>query len=157
MGTSTVGRMLLSHNFDVSPDDFPPLNREAFTEVFRAGLSHDAQIQCRQVSHPHWIVEIRFPANTFSPAQIGDLCAKALMAKRRSQHQAGLVPNILVLGGLKSTPTTSSSPEALQPGEWGVDVVETPDGAAFLQQIAWATTISQRPHDTVFKVELKGD
>ncbi|MEL6381635.1 MAG: DUF2656 domain-containing protein, partial [Cyanobacteria bacterium J06626_18] len=156
-GIPTSGRMLLSHNFDVSPNDFPPLSREAFTEVFRAGLNAYELIQCQQVNHPHWIVEIRFPADALSPSQVGELCAKALGDKRRSPPPNNAIPHILILGGLKSTPPTSNSPDTLQPGDWGVDVVETPDGEAFLQKIAWDTTVSQRPADTVFKVELKDD
>ena len=157
MGNPIVGRMLLSHNFDVSPDDFPSLSREAFTEVFRAGLSNHKQLQCRQLNHPHWIVEIRFPADTLSPSQVGELCAEALADQRRSPPPHQAIPHILVLGGLKSTPPTSNSPEALQPGDWGVDVVETADGEAFLQKITWEMMVSQRPADTVFKVELKDD
>jgi hypothetical protein len=101
-------------------------------------------------------VEIRFPLETISPLQVGELCAQALTAKRQSQNLATSMPNILVLGGLKTTPPTSSSPDALQPGEWGVDVVETTSGDEFLQKIDWDTTVSQRSADTVFKVEGKG-
>lgn len=150
------GRMLLSHNFDVSPDTVPALSREEFAEVFRSSLSVYEQLQCRLVNHPHWTVEILFPTNEFSPQQVGELCAKALAEKRRSQQlSADNNPEILVLGGIKTTPPTSDSPDALQPGNWGVDVVETPSGQAFLQNIAWDTTIAQKPADSVFKVEIK--
>ena len=53
------------------------------------------------------------------------------------------------------TPPTSSAPDALQPGEWGVDVVETADGNTFLQAIAWEATIASKSADSVFKVEWK--
>ncbi|MDZ8052736.1 MAG: DUF2656 domain-containing protein [Aulosira sp. ZfuVER01] len=152
----SLGRMLLSHNFDVSPDTIPALSREEFAEVFQSGLSAYEHLQCRLVNHPHWTVEILFPTNKFSPQQVGELCAQALAQKRRSQQlSADSHSEILVLGGIKTTPPTSDSPDALQPGNWGVDVVETRSGEAFLQAIAWDATIAQKPADSVFKVELK--
>ncbi len=150
------GRMLLSHNFDINPDTVPALSREEFAELFKSSLSVYEQLQCRLVNHPHWTVEILFPKDEFSPQQVGELCAKALAEKRRSQQlSAETIPQILVLGGIKTTPPTSDSPDALQPGNWGVDVVETPSGEAFLQKIAWDTTIAEKPADSVFKVEIK--
>lgn len=150
------GRMLLSHNFDVSPDTIPALSREEFAEVFQSGLSAYKNLQCRLVNHPHWTVEILFPTNEFSPQQVGELCAQALADKRQSQQlKVDTMPEILVLGGIKTTPPTSDSPDALQPGNWGVDVVETRSGEVFLQAIAWDATIAQKPSDSVFKVELK--
>jgi hypothetical protein len=143
------GRLLLSHNFDVSPDLVPALSREEFVDVFR--LSLPEALPCRQVNNPHWIVEILFPAAEYSPSQIGELCAQALADKRRTGNA---IPEILVLGGIKTTPTTSDSPDALQPGDWGVDVVETRSGEAFLQAIAWEATVAQKPADSIFKVAL---
>lgn len=148
--------MLLSHNFNVSGDIVPALSREEFTQVFQSGLSAYQNLQCRLVNHPHWIVEILFPTPEFSPQQVGELCAQAIAQKRRSQQlSADYFPEILVLGGIKTTPPTSDSPDALQPGNWGIDVVETSSGEAFLQAIAWDATIAQKPVDSVFKVELK--
>lgn len=151
--------MLLSHNFDVSPERVPALSREAFTEVFRTGLSAHPTLKCRMVAHPHWTVEVLFPTAEFAPAQVGELCAEALARQRRQQVSSALpkiLPEILVLGGIKTTPPTSGSPDALQPGDWGVDVVETESGDAFLQGINWNATIAQKSADMVFKVELKG-
>jgi Protein of unknown function (DUF2656) len=146
--------MLLSHNFDVTPDILPPLSREEFSEVFRAGLMA-TRLQSRLLNHPHWVVEIVFPTAEFSPDQVGELCARSLSAARQSQRlNKAVTPEILVLGGLKTTPPTSDSPDALQPGEWGVDVVETLSRTAFLQSIAWDATIAQKPVDSIFKVEL---
>ncbi|MBW4657332.1 MAG: DUF2656 domain-containing protein [Drouetiella hepatica Uher 2000/2452] len=152
--------MLLSHNFDVSPDIVPALSREEFVEVFRSSLPEP--LQCRQVNNPHWIVEILFPSSEFSPQQVGTLCAKALAEKRqvekrqaeKRQVEKDQLPQILVLGGIKITPATSDSPDALQPGDWGVDVVETRSGEDFLQAIAWETTVAQKPADSIFKIEL---
>jgi hypothetical protein len=148
---TSQGRMLLSHNFDVSPDLFAALSREEFTAVFAEGLSAQKTLHCRMVESPHWIVEVLFATDEFSPEHVGELCAQALAKKRRMQQDT--VPEILVLGGLKTTPPTSDSPDALQPGNWGVDVVETQSARAFLQGIGWENTIAQRPPDSVFKVE----
>ncbi|OLP19336.1 hypothetical protein BST81_06170 [Leptolyngbya sp. 'hensonii'] len=158
MNENYLGRMLLSHNFDVGGDSIPALNREEFFAVFREGLNSQIPLQCRLVNNPHWIVEIRFPSDEFSPAQVGQLCALALVEKRQAQGvPAAAMPEVLILGGLKTTPPTSDSPDALQPGEWGVDVVETTDGATFLQTIQWNTVIAEKPQDSIFKVELKTD
>lgn len=148
--------MLLSHNFDVSSDIVPVLSREEFTAVFEVGLSQAKLLQSRLVNHPHWIVEILFPIAEFSPGQVGKLCAEALVSKRQAQ-QVSKMPDILVLGGIKTTPPTSDAPGSLQPGEWGVDVVETFSSQAFLQAIAWDATIAQKPADSVFKIERKGN
>jgi hypothetical protein len=156
LSNSAKGRMLLSHNFDVSTDIAPALSREEFAEVFQQGLSDRPSCQTRLVSHPHWTVEILFDRNQFSPNQIGEFCAQALADRRISQGLARQsLPEILVLGGVKNTPPTSDSPDALQTGDWGVDVVETSVGANFLQGISWDATISSKPVDEIFKVELK--
>ncbi|WP_017653341.1 DUF2656 domain-containing protein [Fortiea contorta] len=148
--------MLLSHNFNISSDSVPALSREEFADVFQSGLSAYQHLRCRLLDHPHWTVEILFPTDEFSPQQVGELCAQALATKRQTQQiSPDTTPEILVLGGMKTTPPTSDSPDALQPGNWGVDVVETPSGEAFLQAIAWDTTISQKPAESIFKVELK--
>jgi Protein of unknown function (DUF2656) len=144
--------MLLSHNFDISPDVLPALSREEFAEVFRLGLSAQPTLHCRLIDHPHWTVEVLFATPEFSAQQVGGLCAQALAEARSPHITSGAKPEILVLGGLKTTPPTSNSPDALHPGEWGVDVVETPSGDAFLQGIAWETTIAQKPPDSIFKV-----
>jgi hypothetical protein len=148
--------MLLSHNFDVTSDNVPALSREEFAEVFQLGLSDRLSCQTRLIDHPHWIVEILFDLDKFTSKQIGEFCAQALADKRISQGlEPTSIPEILVLGGLKTTPPTSNAPDALQTGEWGVDVVETPLGATFLQGISWETTIASKPPDTIFKIELK--
>jgi hypothetical protein len=147
-------RMLLSHNFNVSSEAISPLSLEEFTAVFQEGLAEDTQIKCRQVNHPHWMVEIVFDKDSFSPQQVGELCAKALAGKRQQQGIA-IDYEILILGGVKTTPATSNAPDALQTGDWGVDVVETPSGTEFLQAIAWENTITQHLPENIFKVELK--
>jgi hypothetical protein len=145
-------RMLLSHNFDIKDESVPILSREAFTEVFVDGFGAHPEVQCRQVENPHWIVEIVCPANFLTPEQVGAKCAQILAASRNSSIDS-IDFDILILGGIKTTPATSNSPDALQPNQWGVDVVETKSGEKFLQSINWETTIAGKPTDTIFKVE----
>jgi hypothetical protein len=148
--------MLLSHNFDVSTDVAPALSREEFAEVFRLGLCDRISCQTRLINHPHWIVEILFDHNEHSSKQIGEFCAQTLADQRiRQGLDRKSLPEILILGGIKTTPPTSNSPDALQTGDWGVDVVETLVGATFLQGVSWDTTIAAKPVDEIFKVELK--
>jgi hypothetical protein len=143
MSTSNQGRMLLSHNFNIQSATVPALSRLEFTAIFQTGLGAD--YQCQEVDSPHWIVEVLFPVDR-SPQVVGEAVATALAAARKANLE------ILALGGLKSTPPTSPLASALQPGEWGVDVVETADGAKFLQSIDWAKTVSGRSTATFFAV-----
>lgn len=155
MNNLTTGRMLLSHNFDISDNRVSPLSREQFTEIFIAGFRDLETVKCRLVNNPHWIVEILFPINELTPPQIGEKCAH-ILKKQRIEHLSAeqSLPDILILGGIKTTPATNPSPDALQTGEWGVDVVETASAAQFLPKIGWEAAIAEKPADTVFKVEL---
>ena len=63
MTEEKMGRMLLSHNFTITDNLVPKLSIDEFTQVFSEGLSEYENINCRQLSHPHWIVEILFPLN----------------------------------------------------------------------------------------------
>jgi hypothetical protein len=146
---SNLGRMLLSHNFQISPKVLPVLSREDFTAIFTAGLGE--QIRCQILDNPHWIVEILYPVASFTPQQIGELCGQALAAQRQPSYGKF---DILVLGGLKTTPPTSDSPLALQPGNWGVDVVEASSGQEFLRSINWDTMIADKPAAAIFQVEI---
>lgn len=149
MNESNLGRMLLSHNFQISPEILPALSRSEFTAVFAEGL--DKPMQCRMLDNPHWVVEVLFPADVLLPRQVGELCAQVLATKRQP---APSNVEILVLGGLKTTPPTSDSPEALQPGNWGVDVVETSSSEEFLKSIHWDTMIADKPSTAIFRIEL---
>ena len=154
MTKSERGRMLLSHNFDISEDIFPKLNISEFTQVFTDELSKYPQIQVRQLNHAHWLVEILFPSDEFSPPQVGEFCAEALVNKRMSQTQNNdSLPDILILGGLKKTPPLSDDPDALQTGEWGIDVVETQSAENFLIGIEWETKTANKTIENVFKIE----
>ncbi len=154
MSEIETGRMLLSHNFDISNDIFPELSLQEFTQVFIEGLSQYDGVKCRQVNHPHWMVEILFPKNSFSPPTIGEMCATALVNTRMSQkNKDDSLPDILILAGLKTTPPLSDSPDTLQPGEWGVDVVETTSAEKFLTELGWEEKTAGKTIDRVFKVE----
>jgi Protein of unknown function (DUF2656) len=146
--------MLLSHNFDITDGSLPALSREEFAEVFRSGLSDDTRMQCRSIAHPHWIMEILFTGD-LAPNTVGSECARILAQHR--QQAVGTRADILVLGGIKTTPPTSPDPDALQPGQWGVDVVETSSGDLFLTKIEWAATIAPKPADSIFQVQLSID
>ena len=154
MANLLQARMLLSHNFNISEDSLPVLSREEFTQVFIDGLQDVAK--CRLVINPHWIVEVLFDDKKYSSVEMGEYCANALAKVRKDQIKNGQqMPQILILGGIKTTPGTSNSPDFLQTGEWGVDVVETADGDSFLAQINWESMITGKPSETIFKVELK--
>jgi Protein of unknown function (DUF2656) len=148
------GRMLLSHNFDITDGSLTGLSREEFAEIFRTGTSDDTRIQCRSIAHPHWIMEILF-ASDLTPQAVGTECARILAQYR--QQAASNRADILILGGIKTTPPTSPDPDALQPGQWGVDVVETGNGDLFLTKIDWDATIAPKPADSIFKVQLPRD
>jgi hypothetical protein len=139
-------RMLLSHNFNVTPDVLPELDRSQFATVFQTGLGDRAQVRELQNS-PHWIVEVLFTTPE-TPTSIGEAIAQSLTTYRQTNH--GNNAHVLALGGLKTTPPTSDSPDALQPNQWGVDVVETADAEVFLTGLNWTATIATRPADSVF-------
>jgi Protein of unknown function (DUF2656) len=146
------GRMLLSHNFNLTDERVPMLSREAFAAIFTEGLA-GMSIECQPIDHPHWIVEVCFGTD-LSAEQAGAQCAQVLLEARQIQQpHPDRFPIILMLGGLKTTPATGPLP-ALQPGEWGVDVVETASAELFLREIGWTETVATRSPDTVFKVVL---
>jgi hypothetical protein len=149
-------RMLLSHNFDLTDGNTPALSREAFTQVFIDGFSLHPEIKCRQVDNPHWIVEVLCVAGFLMPQQVGEKCAQ-ILADSRKQSLGSIDFDTLALGGIKTTPATSNSPDALQANQWGVDVVETKSGEQFLRSISWDTTIAGKPTDTIFKAEVIGE
>ena len=155
VGESTIGRMLLSHNFDLYDKIFDELTREEFAQVFIDALNSKTDIDVSFIENPHWHVEILFSTTAFTPQKIGELCAQALKQKRLQQQPAtAKMPNILILAGKKTTPPISSAPTSLKPGEWGVDVVETASVSTFLTAIRWEERIYTRPVENIFKIEL---
>jgi Protein of unknown function (DUF2656) len=155
MNSSQTLRMLLSHNFDIPESSAPMLSREAFTQVFIDGFSTHPEVQCRQVDSPHWIVEVVCGSNFLTPQQLGEKCAQ-ILAQSRQQSIETMDFDILILGGIKTTPATSSAPDALQANQWGVDVVETKSGEQFLRSIGWESTIAGKSAESIFKVEVIG-
>lgn len=147
--------MLLSYNFNLNNNELPALNREEFAQVFIDGLKEKDNISCSYIKNPHWVVEILFPEDTFEGKEIGQICGDILVNKRRSSCMDSKLPNdTLILGGKKTTPATSNSPTSLQPGEWGVDVVETVRGDIFLESINWDSLTADKPKNGIFKIEL---
>ena len=155
---SNQGRMLLSHNFDLYHNELPKLNKQQFAQIFIEGLKEQQQITCSPIENPHWIVEIIYPSEEISARQIGEQCSQILLQARQSQKPTSQkMPDILVLGGKKTTPAMGTSPTSLQPGEWGVDVVETADEQTFLQSIKWEEMIAQKPAENIFEIILKSE
>ena len=151
-----MGYMLLSHNFNITSNILPELNRKEFNHVFSEGLKKQKNINCQQLSHPHWMVKISFPLDEISPVQVGELCVQALVEKRKEQISVdGLLPQTLFLAGKKTTPPLSDNPEGLQTGQWGVDVVETVSAKEFLAQIGWEQVIATKNEKDVFKIERR--
>ncbi|NEN93995.1 MAG: DUF2656 domain-containing protein, partial [Okeania sp. SIO3H1] len=114
------------------------------------------KIKSRQLNHPHWMVEILFENQVFSPPQVGEKCAEALIEKRTIQkNDKDLIVDVLILGGLKKTPPLSDSPDTLQTGEWGIDVVETHSAETFLNILNWEEKTAGKTIENIFKIEMK--
>ncbi|MEL6788054.1 MAG: DUF2656 domain-containing protein [Cyanobacteria bacterium J06607_15] len=158
MSDSSMGRMLLSHNFDLRQSELPALKREDFAQVFIAGLEGKEGIKCSYIQNPHWVVEILFPTEKYEPKEIGQLSGEILTSNRKSQQpDSKLTTDTLILGGKKTTPATSMSPTSLQTGEWGVDVVETAQADAFLASINWDSLSANKPSDGIFRLDFLKD
>ncbi|MEM9508150.1 MAG: DUF2656 domain-containing protein [Cyanobacteria bacterium P01_E01_bin.35] len=155
MSDKSTGRMLLSHNYNLSNNQLPALTREEFAQIFIEGLQEKPSIKCSLINNPHWVVEILFPKADFDAQTIGQMCGAILTSNRQSQlADSSLSTDTLILGGKKTTPVTSASPTSLQTGEWGVDVVETPQATAFLAAINWDAMTANKPSDGIFKIEF---
>ena len=147
--------MLLSYNFNLNNNELPALNREEFAQVFIDELKEKNNISCSYIKNPHWVVEIIFPTDEYQAKEIGQICGDILISKRKGESaDSKLATDTLILGGKKTTPASSMSPTSLQPGEWGVDVVETAQGDIFLASINWDNLTADKPSDGIFKIEL---
>lgn len=156
MSDKSTGRMLLSHNFNLNNNELPTLIREEFARVFIDGLKDRDDITCSYIQNPHWVVEILFPTTKYDPQEIGKMCGEILIEKRKNQCDSKLTTDTLILGGKKTTPVTSPSPTSLHSGEWGVDVIETPQADIFLADINWEGMTANKPSDGIFKIEFLG-
>lgn len=152
MTDSATGRMLLSHNFTLLDSDIHPLNREEFAQVFANGLAEVEGVSAEHIDNPHWVVDVRFDSGKYTPTEVGEHCAQVLAKYRQDQKSESFI--VLALGGVKTTPATSPTP-SLQPGEWGVDVVETREPETFLAEINWDTLSGAKPQDQIFRIDHK--
>ncbi|NEQ50287.1 MAG: DUF2656 domain-containing protein [Leptolyngbya sp. SIO3F4] len=144
-------RMLLSHNCTLPEGQVSTLSRTDFANVFIDGLKAHTDIQCSLIENPHWIVEVLFSRQ--SPTEVAELCAQALATQRVAEPDKQVKSHtVMLLGGLKTTPPMGSSPTSLQPGEWGVDVVETVSPDQFLAGLNWETVTASKPSEQIFKV-----
>lgn len=151
-------RMLLSHNFNLSDNELSALTRQEFSQVFIDGFQEQEEIICNHIENPHWITEIIFPKNMHEPKAIGQACGEILTNKRKNEiANTLLTTDTLVLGGKKTTPVANNLPTTLQPGEWGVDVVETASAKTFLASINWEILTADKPSDGIFEIEFSGE
>lgn len=137
---------VLSHNLQVNSTTLPPLSAEELA----VGLKKHSQriTSADPLSHPHWLVTLQAEG---SAQEVADDLIAAWRALRKTRGD-DMAQHLLALGGRKDTEGAPGSP--LQRGAWGVDVVETVDGDAFLQSINWEGLKAGRPADGVF--ELRG-
>jgi hypothetical protein len=139
-------RFLLSHNLQVVSDNLKGLNSAELAAGLVAHLSTDVRVQA--VSHPHWLVQVEAD---LLPV---DLANAVLLAWRQLRCSAGATDNdcqLLALGGRKDDQGASGA--LLQQSDWGVDVVETLNTAAFLQSINWDLLKQGRAPDGVFELQ----
>ena len=142
-------RFLLSHNHDIADTVAPAIVGDDFAQVFQDKASESMSVSPQ--SHPHWRCELKADQ---TPQEMGEFLAQSLKAFRSKQLNQDPSYKILILGGLKTTPATSDSPSALQPGEWGVDIVETPNAEDFLTKINWDGIVSLKAPEDVIQVIL---
>ncbi len=146
-------RMLLSHNCTLPEGQVAPLSRDDFANIFIEGLKSHADIQCSLIENPHWMVEVLFDGEQKSPTEVATLCAQSLGAQRLAEPDKVIASHtVMLLGGLKTSPAMGASPTSLQPGQWGVDVVETVSPDQFLAGLNWDTVTASKPPEQIFKV-----
>ena len=139
-------RFLLSHNLQVVSDNLKGLNSAELAAGLVAHLSTDVRVQA--VSHPHGLVQVE------ADLLPRDLANAVLLAWRQLRCSAGATDNdcqLLALGGRKDDQGASGA--LLQQSDWGVDVVETLNTAAFLQSINWDLLKQGRAPDGVFELQ----
>ena len=154
MTANNQSRILLAHNYSITPDILPALTRDEFYQVFSQGLEEYKDIKCELLAHPHWMVSIRFSSAQFSVKEVSEKCLEALIKFRNSQlAENQSLPDILFLAGKKSTPPVNDNPEGLQTGEWGTDVVETKSAETFLESINWHALTANKSPEEILKLE----
>jgi hypothetical protein len=136
---------LLSHNLQLQSPSVPPWEGMELAEGLQRLCSHITSAEV--LSHPHWRIRIEASVDPFE-------LARELVegwGLLRSEYGHDVDHSILALGGRKDTPSAPGSP--LEPGAWGVDIVETADAKGFLEAINWEGLKASRPVDGVFEVE----
>jgi hypothetical protein len=138
---------VLSHNLQVQSDLVPALNFELLAQELKS-LSKDIS-STAVLSHPHWKLSI---SSDLSPQ---DMAVHLVQAWSEYRRQLGHDMNhvVLALGGRKDSQASPGAP--LQEGDWGVDLVETPDEKTFLQAINWEALKSGRSEDAIFEVSSR--
>ena len=135
---------VISHNLQVHAQAVPSLAPAVLAETLQA--SSQCIKTAEPLDHPHWLVRIDSELDAIALAVE---LPRAWRAMRRMLGH-GADHELLALGGRKDNPGMPGSP--LQGGYWGVDVVETYDGGAFLKTINWDGLKQGRPVDGVFEV-----
>ena len=135
---------VISHNLQVHAQAVPSLAPAVLAETLPASSQHINTAEA--LDHPHWLVRIDSELDAIALAVE---LPRAWRAMRRMLGH-GADHELLALGGRKDNPGMPGSP--LQEGYWGVDVVETYDGGAFLKTINWDGLKQGRPVDGVFEV-----
>ena len=102
------------------------------------------------IDNPHWIVEVSYDAEKYTPTEVGKQCSNTLASYRQKNNNKDFT--VMALGGVKRTPSTSPPP-SLQTGEWGVDVVEARDPNMFLEEINWDHLSGAKPAEDIFRID----
>ena len=134
---------VLSHNLQVHSAAVPSLAPAVLAETLQASSQHISAAEA--LEHPHWLVRID---SELDASALAVELPRAWRAMRKALGH-GADHELLALGGRKDNPGMPGSP--LQEGSWGVDVVETEDGDAFLKGINWDGLKQGRPVDGVFE------
>ena len=142
----TLTTFVLSHNPQVYSQSLPSLSATDLADGLAAQTTQD--IQASGLEHPHWKVKVE------SSLPPNDLAQEILQSWRRLRTSSGIKTDftILALGGRKDGVATPNS--LLQPGAWGVDIVETHDTAEFLKSINWSNLKAGRPDDALLRIFL---
>ena len=135
---------IVSHNLQVASEAVPPVSASDLADAFTK--HSDLFTVSQALSHSHWLVRLE---SLLSASDMAAELVKAWKRYRQSEHHNS-DHYWLALGGRKDTPAMPGSP--LQPGSWGVDVVECHEPEKFLQEINWPALKSARAAEAVFEI-----
>jgi len=135
---------IVSHNLQVASEAVPPVSASDLADAFTK--HSDLFTVSQALSHSHWLVRLE------SLLSASDMAAELVKAWKRYRQSENHNSDHywLALGGRKDTPAMPGSP--LQPGSWGVDVVECHEPEKFLQEINWPALKSARAAEAVFEI-----